>query len=691
VLYPLSRHPASSLYDAYSFAGAFLNQADVALNAWILAWDTHALASGNLSGLFDANIFYPAHSALAYSEHLLGAVPLFAPFYLLSGNLALSLNLWIFCTFVLSGLAAYWVSLRWFQSHLAASVAAVAYAFAPWRLHELTHVQLLSVQYLPLVAYMVWETRRRRDRLIWVFIFGLTTIQALSSYYLGYMVFLVSGIIAVAAVITNRGARARQVFFIGSALGMAALAMVPVSLPYLETAPTDAARVAERALGFFDTHSSLKFFGNYLFPGFPTHQSSTWGAWRVLPWVSLLGIGVGVATTRYRALTIALSAMALLGACLALGPIGSLFSVRVGMLHHLASDLVPGWSSLRAWNRFGIVTWFAVSFLASLPFARGVRWLSSFPKAVLVFGVLVGSGAVLSAVQVPIRIRPSPEVVRDLGPYRWLAKHGEGDPVLNWPLRLRQAINSEYMYLSTLHWLPLLNGYSGHQPASYELIESLTGALPGQEAVDTIAGLNVVRWLVVHTQGLRPGDLQRWDQLGGPVPLLRHEGPRFRIYEFPYDEQAPTDTTFGARPGFSVFGTPLDALREKDLEAEFAFPEQQIVVRLPFWRVVPIRIRNLSSVPWPGVGGERDGLVGVIFRIRQPHQPEYVSPPVFSRLLVDLAPGQATTVNAGLLIPRSSGLYEVIPCLTQAGRGVTRCAKTLPIRLLVERPKKATQ
>ncbi len=36
LLAPLSTAPATSLYDAGSFVGIYLNQADVALNGWIL-------------------------------------------------------------------------------------------------------------------------------------------------------------------------------------------------------------------------------------------------------------------------------------------------------------------------------------------------------------------------------------------------------------------------------------------------------------------------------------------------------------------------------------------------------------------------------------------------------------------------------------------------------------------------------
>src|SRR5215472_7501663 len=85
---------------------------------WVLAWDVHALASGNFRHLFDANMFYPAEASLAFSEHLLGVAPLFAPGYLLTGNPIVGYNVVLLMSFALSGasmfcLAYYWTRQFW--------------------------------------------------------------------------------------------------------------------------------------------------------------------------------------------------------------------------------------------------------------------------------------------------------------------------------------------------------------------------------------------------------------------------------------------------------------------------------------------------------------------------------------------------------------------------------------------------
>src|SRR5439155_1299480 len=64
---------------------------DTLLIAWVLAWQTHALATAPLH-FAQANIYHPARHALFYCEAGVGALPYFAPAFLLTGSPALALN-----------------------------------------------------------------------------------------------------------------------------------------------------------------------------------------------------------------------------------------------------------------------------------------------------------------------------------------------------------------------------------------------------------------------------------------------------------------------------------------------------------------------------------------------------------------------------------------------------------------------
>jgi hypothetical protein len=90
--------------------GSASNGGDSRLIIWTLAWDNQALLD-RVPSLFDANIFYPAKDALAYSEHLYGISLFTLPVYALTRNPVLAYNLVWLLSFLLSAAAAH--ALAW--------------------------------------------------------------------------------------------------------------------------------------------------------------------------------------------------------------------------------------------------------------------------------------------------------------------------------------------------------------------------------------------------------------------------------------------------------------------------------------------------------------------------------------------------------------------------------------------------
>ena len=132
---------------------------DPLLNCWILGWGADHLArfaSGDLhalTGFWEANIFHPAPLALAYSEHLSVQAVQILPVYVLTRNPLLCYNLLFLSTFVLSGLGAYLLVRELAGDPRAAFLAGLLFAFGPYRFSHLSHVQVLSAQWMPFVLY----------------------------------------------------------------------------------------------------------------------------------------------------------------------------------------------------------------------------------------------------------------------------------------------------------------------------------------------------------------------------------------------------------------------------------------------------------------------------------------------------------------------------------------------------------
>jgi hypothetical protein len=144
---------------------------DSLLNAWILAWDAERMLQllrgdiGAIRNFWNANIFYPEPLTLAYSEHLFAQAVQILPVYALTGNIILSYNLLFLSTFVLSGLGMFLFVREVTGSARAGLVAGLIYAFAPYRVTQFSHMQVLSSQWMPFVLYGLrryFVTRRMR-------------------------------------------------------------------------------------------------------------------------------------------------------------------------------------------------------------------------------------------------------------------------------------------------------------------------------------------------------------------------------------------------------------------------------------------------------------------------------------------------------------------------------------------------
>src|SRR6266542_2187889 len=126
---------------------------------------------------------------------------------------------------------------------------------------------------------------------------------------------------------------------------------------------------------------------------------------------------------------------------------------------------VPFFTALRAPARLGIFVVFFLAIRAAYGHAaiegtlakRGARVLTAGIVAVLLLEYWVA----------PLRLVPFPNTPPPL--YAWLAKQPRG-VVAEFPMPAEdtvQGIEPRYAYMSTFHWMPIVNGYSGYYPPSY--------------------------------------------------------------------------------------------------------------------------------------------------------------------------------------------------------------------------------
>jgi hypothetical protein len=526
-------------------AGHLVETCDNYLTIWMLAWDLHALATHPLN-LFDANIFFPLKGTLALSEHMLGNAPIFALAMALSGNAVLALNAVILASFLLSGLTMTWLVYHWTGRPGPSVAAGFVWAFVPYRIQQLSHMQLLSLQWLPLAVYFEDRLLREGRRGAWIGFTVFTLWQCLVSYYLAYLT---------AAVVAAYGAGlawrchatigGRRPAAAVAALGVVALAMVPLTLPYKRMQDRGVIprfssprilRQDPNALALAEplrTYVSVPRTVNH-----PLHRLLTAES-RHLPWekglfpgiVPLAVIGAAVALRRRtppaavgRGTVAGLVAVLVVGWVLSLGP-WLTWNDELTMIElpaYWIARVVPGFSGIRAWVRFGFAVFFALAGLFGIALARLIGASGGLTRAVVLAGVL--AAMTFEYNMAPLDLTPAPP--RATPAHAWLAEHGDRGALLILPTgAVPPCVHARYMYHSTVHWLPLLSGYSGYIPIELAHTNEMALALPSPAALRDARGAGV-RWLLVEWSGLPPGQeaaLHEAEADGRLVPAARFE------------------------------------------------------------------------------------------------------------------------------------------------------------------------
>lgn len=201
---------------------------DPLLNTWILWWNSRKVPL--TTGWWNAPAFFPIQDALALSEHLVGLAPLTSPVIWLSGNPLLAYNIAFLLTFVLSAMGAYALALTLTRRHDVAFVAGLAYGFAPYRMAQLAHLQVLASFWMPLaLAALHRYVGDRRPR--WLVLFAVATaVQSLTN---GYYLFFFPVLVALWVFwFAPPGRRLATAGAVGGSLAAGSLVLLPFLLRY---------------------------------------------------------------------------------------------------------------------------------------------------------------------------------------------------------------------------------------------------------------------------------------------------------------------------------------------------------------------------------------------------------------------------------------------------------------------------
>jgi hypothetical protein len=155
---------------------------------------------------------------------------------------------------------------------------------------------------------------------------------------------------------------------------------------------------------------------------------------------------------------------------------------------------VPLYHGLRALARFGVFVLFFLAALAAYGYTaltHGAGHRARVAIAVAFCAVLLAEYRVRPLMLVPYA-NSAPPV------YAWLARQPPG-VVAEMPMTADAARGADpaYSYMSTFHWQPIVNGYSGFFPASYLDRLSAVEDFPDERSLRRLRE-DGVRYIVVH-------------------------------------------------------------------------------------------------------------------------------------------------------------------------------------------------
>jgi hypothetical protein len=550
---------------------------DSLLNIWILGWDADRLlrfVSGDfnaLKGFWNANIFYPEPLTLAYSEHLFAQAVQMLPIYALTKNLILCYNVLFLSTFVLSGLGMFLFVREVTGSARAGFVGGVIYAFAPLRVPQFAHLQVISSQWMPFALYGLrryFDTRRARP------LAGAAAALIAQNLSCGYFLLFFAPFVilyVVFEIATRQVWRNLRIWM--AMLATAAVvfaATVPFLLPYLELrrlgfpprALTEVETYSADVYSYWTAAPQLHLWGP-LIQGYPKPEGDLFPSFTALA-LSAIGLSAGVRaawkgtsgrraaarpaltslvyvlvagctvyavfvltilmqrgfsqigplpiTVRSLGRTSQVLALAL-AALLAVSPrarafvrewLGTVagFAMAAALLavvmsfgpevHSMGRELrgagpysffywhVAGYDGLRVPARFAMLVMLFLSIAAGFGVLQ-VERLFRRSQIVIMFLSMV---AIAESFAAPITVNgtsPPPEGIYANPParlftgdrippvYKFLKTlPAPGTVVVEFPMG-EWAYELSYVYYSTTHWHPLINGYSGTFPLSYTL------------------------------------------------------------------------------------------------------------------------------------------------------------------------------------------------------------------------------
>lgn len=480
--------------------------------------------------MLDTNIFYPEKNTLSFSDTLYGQTPITLPLQLLTNNIVLTENLYIFMTFPIAAVAMFFLSYFLTKHILASALSGLFFAFSYPRLAQIGHMPMISSQWIPLfVLFLIkYVEDGSWKHLLWTFLFYLLSIA--SSIYFG--IFLIPFALFAIVLELVRWIRNKSMATVKKIVKSLLIFTIPMivvliivlfpyirlkaELPGIKRTLEDASRLSAQMVDYRTVLPTSWIASSNIFikdvnerPLYPTFT---------LTFLALLGIVVGwKAHKKYIAFLTMSGISALL---LSFGPyldivIGKFEWFHVTMPYYYLYPAIPILQSIRVPARLSIIVVLALSGLAAIGLSYILKGKLKFLLSGLIIFLFMVEVWQVQTPSVPIAIGNDVPVV-----YQWLSTQPDSVIIAELPFRPLAVIVSSMQdqlfrpyekirdndgyaletyrtYFSIYHRKRMLNGYSGFFPQVYHDQATILQYFPSKSSIDLLERQHVT-YIIVH-------------------------------------------------------------------------------------------------------------------------------------------------------------------------------------------------
>jgi hypothetical protein len=495
-------------YVNYAEFGRAIYGGDMQLIIWTLAWDNHALLAR--LPLFESNLFFPGSNTLRYNEHLFGLSVFTLPWAAMGASPVLAYTATWWLAFLFNGLAAFALLRRFVASDLAAFAGSLVFAYSFYvMLHAHAHLHLIWIWALPTSLLLLerWFDRPSVWRLLpWI---ALVVLEALTSWYLAVIVALANAAMALVLLPTlerrpGQGGEAgatlwrRRAAHMAGAAVIAGLCIYPFARYYigLESTAAEAASFSATPASYVMPPANT-VVGRWWVANVDARPGAIYGEQTIfVGWTPLVLAAIGLVALllrrdlSHRAWVFPILALA--GFLLSLGPSPSLPGGATLAPFHWLSAL-PGFGGMRAPARFAVLVTLGLAGLAAIGASTILRSRASWGRTLVVIAV---PAMLLEwfVVDFPAG-KPTPQPVPAIYQTPQVLAARSLVSLPDYRETERWFLGGDYLYYSTAHWRPIVNGFGRAEPPGHaELIDTVR-AFPATSKQMRMLG---VQYVVLH-------------------------------------------------------------------------------------------------------------------------------------------------------------------------------------------------